>query len=432
MIEAGKYEMAGYGMFREYANIYRKYHTPACATASQLSCMMGLIKEYRFPDGGGIKNVAEIGVNIGMTDFFVLRMGVSCYEDFRLWGIEKLEDENMGSVVKKEAAAREKEQWLFCPGKTVYDIASSFPQDVKLDMVFIDGAHAHPYPLIDLVYLLPYMREDGLILLHDCEYYGLDGELGNCYIFTSWIGEKYLNRNINNAEMRVAGKETLGIVEVPPPEAAQRIMERVAALPISKPYYHYASWEQMEQGDYLGITQRDLFHVILPYMEKHYSHDFSSAFIMRFSKTLQDYEDKKAWYFHKTRISQFYYDRIKDLQMQIDELRGGGYAFPWHRIKQGSHIILYGGAVVGKAYHRMLKQTNYATVDMVLDRNCSIIEQEWNGVPVCPPSTAAELKDERKILIATESRGASEDIARSLIEFGISAERIIWEDPIRR
>lgn len=432
MIETGKYEMAGYGMFKEYSNIYRQYHTPACVTASQLSCMMGLIKEYRFSDGGGIKNVAEIGVNIGMTDLFMLHMGVRYREEFRLWGIEKLEDEKMGSVVKKEAANKEKEHWIFCPGKTVYDIESIFPPDIKLDMIFIDGAHAHPYPLIDLVYLFPYMRRDGLILLHDCEYYGLDGELGNCYIFTSWIGEKYLNRNIDNTEMRVAGKETLGIVEVPPADVAQRILEKVAALPVSKPYYHYTSWEQMENGDYLGITQKDLFHVILPYMERHYSADFSGSFIMRLSQTLQDYEDKKAWYFHKTRISHLYYDRIKDLQMQIDELKGGGYVFPWHRIKQGSHIIIYGGAVVGKAYYRMLRQTEYATVDMVLDRNCSIIEQEWSGIPVCPPSIVVELKDERKILIATESKEVSEDIARNLTEFGVSADRIIWEEPIRR
>ncbi len=47
---------------------------------------------------------------------------------------------------------------------------------------------------------------------------------------------------------------------------------------------------------------------------------------------------------------------------------------------------------------------------MALDRNCGIIVQEWSEISVCPLSTVVELKDERKVLIAIESRGTSEDI----------------------
>ena len=201
MLEEAKYERIGYKEYKSMPDYYGKYLTPACVTVSQISCMMGLIKDYRFADGGCITNVAETGVNIGLTDFYMLRVGAKYNKNFHLWGIEKIDQPNMGSVVRKEATNEEKSHWDFCVGKTVYDIESFMPEDTQLDMIFIDGAHAHPYPLIDLVYLLPYMRKDGLILFHDCEYYPLDGELGNSYIFTSWIGEKYLNRNINNDNM---------------------------------------------------------------------------------------------------------------------------------------------------------------------------------------------------------------------------------------
>lgn len=431
MLEEAKYERIGYEEYKGMPDYYSRYLTPACVTVSQISCIMGLIKEYRFADGSRINNVAETGVNIGLTDFYMLRVGTKYNDDFHLWGIEKIDEGNMGSVVKKEATDEEKAHWDFCIGKTVYDIESFMPEGVKLDMVFIDGAHAHPYPLIDLVFLLPYMRRDGLILFHDCEYYPLDGELGNSYIFTSWIGEKYLNRNINNVKMSVAGKETLGIVRVPSEADGQRILEKVARLPISKPYYPYASKEQISRGEYLGITQEDIYCKIKPFMEKYYSYDFAKHFANIFSKSLNEYEEKEAYYFHLTRISHYYFDRINELQMQIDELNGGGYAFPWDQIEKGSHIILYGGAVVGKAFFRMVNRSGYADVDMVCDRNFENIGYGWE-IPVCSPEELKEKEDDRKIVIATESEAVSKEITKSLISMGVNEKRIVWEDPRKR
>jgi predicted O-methyltransferase YrrM len=48
---------------------------------------------------------------------------------------------------------------------------SDFVQDLakpgELRMVFIDGNHAHPYPLLDLLRIAPYLQPEGWIVLHD-------------------------------------------------------------------------------------------------------------------------------------------------------------------------------------------------------------------------------------------------------------------------
>lgn len=56
------------------------------------------------------------------------------------------------------------------PGKTSLDVAAVL-QGARIDLCFIDACHAHPWPTLDTLAVLPLMAPGGLIVHHDLRMY---------------------------------------------------------------------------------------------------------------------------------------------------------------------------------------------------------------------------------------------------------------------
>ena len=229
-VSGKSYEEIGYEQYAELPPYREKYLSPALATVSQISCLMGLIASYRFSDDRAIERVLEVGVDVGVTDLYLLKAGMK-NPNFYLYSIEKWEDPFLGSAVYQEADNLELKHYSLHKGKTTFDIESVLDSTLRLDMIFIDGAHAHPYPLMDLLFLLPYLHRESLIVLHDVEVYSDVGELGNCYIFSAW-DDKYVNRKFFGEKIST-DTESMGILKLPKSrERLQEILLHTAGQPI--------------------------------------------------------------------------------------------------------------------------------------------------------------------------------------------------------
>jgi predicted O-methyltransferase YrrM len=170
-------------------NTEKKYR--CLSTQYETSFLIGLIDKYRFSNGERIKRVLEVGIFNGGTGLALLKQGCK-NEGFYLYGIDKCETDFYGEAVFKEATKEELEHYELHKGSTTADIENILKDKEKLDMIFIDAVHEQPYPLIDLIYLIPFLRKDALICMHDTgtiqpNFYGPS------YVYLYWDGQKYRN-----------------------------------------------------------------------------------------------------------------------------------------------------------------------------------------------------------------------------------------------
>jgi hypothetical protein len=66
-------------------------------------------------------------------------------------------------------------------------------QTAAWDLIFIDGNHGHPWPLLDVLHLAPWARPETWIALHDLELPRLYPQFqtyGPAWLFAAWPGEK--------------------------------------------------------------------------------------------------------------------------------------------------------------------------------------------------------------------------------------------------
>lgn len=69
-------------------------------------------------------------------------------------------------------------------GNTTFDLRSLFGNK-KFDLVFIDANHQHPFPTIDMMLVLPFVKKGGIVMHHDLRLYQKQNDARG-------IGPKYL------------------------------------------------------------------------------------------------------------------------------------------------------------------------------------------------------------------------------------------------
>lgn len=96
------------------------------------------------------------------------------------------------------------------------DIVREIAAPGEFEMAFIDADHRHPWPLLDVLRLAPYVREGGWVLLHDIQLgsfgqaeraAGRDLEAGTPY-GAEWLFDRWPFRKIRSFH--------IGAVELPP------------------------------------------------------------------------------------------------------------------------------------------------------------------------------------------------------------------------
>lgn len=315
----GQYEKLGMELYRSLPDYRSKYLNPAEATPSQIACLMGLLRSYRFEDGRRINNALEVGVNQGISDLYMLKAG-SENPDFHLYGIEKMTDTFFGSATYAECTPEELAHWTFCKGQTTFDITSILREDEKLDMIFIDGAHAHPYPLMDMIMLRPYLAPDALIIFHDVETYIEDGEFGNCYLYTGWRGEKYLNWNVDNQKLEPVNTEYMGICRLPAEDVLQESLLELANLQIDESFFPYTDAQMAARGGQLGLDVPMLATSFLPFLLRKYDKPFALKFWDALSRRVEEHNQQWIYLKHRNRISHWYQQQILALHGRVTAL----------------------------------------------------------------------------------------------------------------
>ena len=102
------------------------------------------------------------------------------------------------------------------------------------------------------------------------------------------------------------------------------------------------------------------------------------------------------------------------------------YIFPYNRIPYKSHILLYGGGKVGRSFYKQIKRTEYCYLDAWID----IKVREFDFYPLRLPEQV-NWNDCDYIVIAIESEKIAGQIQFELHKcFGISEQKMIWENPV--
>lgn len=96
------------------------------------------------------------------------------------------------------------------------------------------------------------------------------------------------------------------------------------------------------------------------------------------------------------------------------------YLFPFHRVPQGSRIVLYGAGTVGKAYYSELNMIPYCQVVLWVDKRANI----ENVASVNSIVTV----DYDYVVIAIHNQYVIKSVKGDLISLGVSEDKIVWND----
>lgn len=100
------------------------------------------------------------------------------------------------------------------------------------------------------------------------------------------------------------------------------------------------------------------------------------------------------------------------------------YVFPWHLVREGSSILIYGAGEVGKSFYEQGMRFRYVKIAGIVDRNAGNIGMQ--GLPVQGLSAIPGMEFDH-ILISVINGNLARDIRRDLIRMGIGEEKILWD-----
>lgn len=331
MFEKGLYEKIGYEKYKNYPDYRSKYLV--LTSVSQISFLMGFISDFKFKNNEPIKNVLEIGIFNGVTSLYMLKEGK--INDYKHIGIDiETDSKFFGEAVDREASLDEKKKYFKYLGQTALDIEEILKKEQieKLDLVFIDAGHSHPFPLIDLICVLPFIHDETIVVLHDVVDYMRPNAWGESFIFEAWEYGKYRNVNIEdlqqptkdgkvvpnerNSSSKKSEKfkeETMGIISIPNnKEELYRTLLKIAKQP-----FRATPWKFDEI--YLGIDE-NLIKRLENFLYRHYDKNFADEFICCFTKNLASYKEEYILRIHETRFYNWIYETLLKNQQEIRDL----------------------------------------------------------------------------------------------------------------
>ncbi|MBZ9570453.1 class I SAM-dependent methyltransferase [Methanobrevibacter sp. TMH8] len=309
IFKKGYYEKEGYNIFINQKNYRKSYNS--LTNHSQISFLLGLISSFKFSNGESIKTALEVGIYNGVTSTYMLKEG-SKKNNFSLYCIEKGEEDFFGEVLLKECSSDELKNCSINKGCTVFDIENILKEDTKLDLVFLDAGHSHPYPLIDLIHVIPYLHDESIVLLHDVVDYMRPNAWGESFIYTDWSEYKYRTCYIDSNQ-EIKSETSLGYIEIP--KNKEIIYENL--LKIAKIPFRASPWKI--DDIYLGISKESIGKLKI-FMEKYYDKKFVEEIIGIFYKNLEEYTDHWNLYHHETKFFNYLYENSQNHAERIGKL----------------------------------------------------------------------------------------------------------------
>ncbi|WIH82534.1 class I SAM-dependent methyltransferase [Brachyspira pilosicoli] len=313
-----QYEIKGQKYDEQINEWSQKYES--LMLIEQKRFLMSIISENK------MKNVLEIGVWNGVSSLCILKSGIENNNNFQLYSIDFENNDFIAAAVNHYCSKEEKEHYHINKGKTVFDIENIVPKDIKFDLVFIDAGHSHPFPLFDLIFSIPYMHENTIIILHDIIDYMVPNAWGESFIFESWTGDKY--RLYTNFEKNIYS--TMGCIKLHKTKEELynniKIISDISlrANPWAINYYqnnkNINDIDNKNKNLGLGFNLKDI-EKIKNYMEKYYTDEFSEQINTILINNYNNYMKNCYLYMHETRLLYYLYkniDRIHSIDNNIN------------------------------------------------------------------------------------------------------------------
>lgn len=314
LFQDGYFEEKGIRIFKNFPNWQKQYKS--LSSEWEIAFLLGLISDYKFANGEKTKNVLEIGVYNGVTSLYLLKTGLHYFSKFELYGIDIGEKEFFGGAVLQETNLEEQKHYHLYRGHTSFDIEKVIPNTIKIDLVFIDAAHSHPYPLFDLIHVIPFLNDDSICLLHDVVSYMRPNAWGESFIFLGWESKKYHTVQIEYVDKNkpVFRRTSLGCIKIS--KNKKRLYDnirKIAQIPFRASPWKFGN-------DNLGITI-EMIENLKQFMLKYYNSDFSLEIYKILKLNLEDYKRKWILYCHETNFYNYLFENILSQNKVIAELQ---------------------------------------------------------------------------------------------------------------
>lgn len=317
-----KYEIKGKKFYPLIGNWRKQFNS--LMTYDQMSFLMSVIEENK------MNNVLEIGVFNGVSSMAILTAGLSSNKNFNLYSVDINKDEKfVGQAVKELCNDEWKKHYHLTTGQTVFNIENIIPKNIKFDLVFIDAGHSHPLPLFDLIYSIPYMHDNTIILLHDVVNYMRPNAWGESFIFESWSGNKYRVYDYDHKTF-----SNMGVIKLH--ENKKELWENIKLISKIKfranpwainIYYDINNIKDYKHTNYGLQFSIDNINDIKKYVNKYYSKSFAEELYNNLTINYKDYMENCYLYMHETRFYNYLFEinnaninNIRTLSNSKDEL----------------------------------------------------------------------------------------------------------------
>ena len=295
-VEKIPYEILGKKFINEINFYNMNYHSLMSNVQKQF--IMSFITENK------INNALEVGVFNGVSSLCMLKAGLSVNENFNLYAIDYSKNEQfIGQAVRELCDDEEKKHYHLNIGKTTADINNIIDTNIKFDFVFIDGGHAHPEPLFDLIYIIPYIHDETIILLHDIVDYLRPNAWGPSFIFETWTGEKYRVYDYDNNIF-----SSMGYIKLH--KNKNELLENILSIcgipfrasPRAMLLYNVYDTSIIERSNTgLSFSMNEI-NKLSNYVEKYYSKTFAQKVNSILSKNYEDYIKVCVLYMQETKF----------------------------------------------------------------------------------------------------------------------------------
>ena len=125
--------------------------------SNQREFLNGVVRRFR------PKKIVEIGVAEGCASSIILN-AIQDLGDSHLYSID-LSDRNTIGICAKSLFPNLLSKWTLYKG----NIATKFMENIgkEIDMVLIDSAHFEPGEILDFIIVLPFLKKEAVIVMHD-------------------------------------------------------------------------------------------------------------------------------------------------------------------------------------------------------------------------------------------------------------------------
>ncbi|MDR3223651.1 MAG: class I SAM-dependent methyltransferase [Methanobrevibacter sp.] len=158
-----------------------KYLEKSEMTKSEQQFLNGIILQKK------PKKILEVGVAAGGSSIVILN-AIKDIDDAQLYSIDKNENYYVNNEYKtgyliEKFLPHLKDKWKLYTGGITASFIENIANGKEIDLCVLDTVHHVPGELLDILMILPFMKKDGIIVLHDVMY--------NCLNYKIGISKKY-------------------------------------------------------------------------------------------------------------------------------------------------------------------------------------------------------------------------------------------------